>query len=89
METDPASLDPEERTNKLLAIASAALGILSLCAALIPLCGGSLALAGIGLGLFGMRSENRTTARIGIGINLLALLTALIYGLLRVFFPAG
>ncbi len=79
METDPASLDPEERTNKLLALASAALGIISLCAALIPICGGALALAGIGLGLFGMRSESRVTAQVGIAINILALLIALAY----------
>lgn len=30
MQTDPASLDPEERTNKWLALFSAALGVLSI-----------------------------------------------------------
>jgi EamA domain-containing membrane protein RarD len=78
METDPASLDPEERTNKLLALASAALGVMNLCLAIFPICGGSLALAGIGLGLFGVRSESRLTARVGIALNVLALIIAVL-----------
>jgi len=85
METDPASLDPEERTNKFLALASAALGIISLCAALIPICGGALALAGIGLGLFGVRSESKITARVGIALNILGLLIAISYALALAF----
>jgi hypothetical protein len=82
MEIDPASLDPEERTNKLLALASAALGIISLCTAIIPICGGTIALAGIGLGLFGMRSENRKTALFGIGICVLGILIAIVYSIM-------
>ena len=35
VQTDPASLDLEERTNKFYALASAALGILSLCGGFI------------------------------------------------------
>ncbi len=79
MEVDPASLDPEERTNKILALASAALGVISLCLALVPVCGGSIALAGIGLGLFGMRSESRTTAIVGISICILGILISVVY----------
>ena len=85
METDPASLDPEERTNKFLALASAALGVISLCAALIPIFGGALALSGIGLGLFGVRSESKNTARVGIALNVLGLLIAIFYALALAF----
>jgi hypothetical protein len=79
MEVDPSTLDPEERTNKTLALASAAVGIISLCLALVPVCGGSIALAGIGLGLFGMRSESRKTAIFGIATNILGILIAIVY----------
>lgn len=82
MEIDPATLDPEERTNKILALASAALGFISLCLALIPVCGGSLAMAGIGLGLFGMRSESRKTAIFGIALCILAILVSVVYMIL-------
>lgn len=82
METDPASLDPEERTNKILALASAAMGIISLCMAIMPFCGGSIALAGIGLGLFGMRSESRKTAIFGIAVCVLGILISVIYMIL-------
>ena len=40
MEVDPNSLDPELRTAKFLALASAALGVMSLCLAIVPACGG-------------------------------------------------
>ncbi|PKN95033.1 MAG: hypothetical protein CVU44_04270 [Chloroflexi bacterium HGW-Chloroflexi-6] len=79
MEVDPASLDPEERTNKILAIASAALGVLSLCMSVVPICGGTTALTGIGLGLFGMRSESRRTAIFGIGASILGILISVVY----------
>jgi hypothetical protein len=78
-EVDPSSLDPEERTNKLLAIASAALGLMSLCMAIIPICGGTIALAGIGLGIFGMRSESRKTAIFGIAVCILGILISIVY----------
>jgi hypothetical protein len=78
-EVDPSSLDPEERTNKLLAIASAALGLMSLCMAIIPICGGTIALAGIGLGIFGMRSESRKTAIFGIAVCILGVLISIVY----------
>jgi hypothetical protein len=78
-EVDPSSLDPEERTNKLLAIGSAALGLMSLCMAIIPICGGTIALAGIGLGIFGMRSESRKTAIFGIAVCILGILISIVY----------
>jgi len=78
-EVDPSSLDPEERTNKLLAIASAALGLMSLCMAIIPICGGTIAMAGIGLGIFGMRSESRKTALFGIAVCILGILISIVY----------
>lgn len=85
METDPASLDPEERTNKLLALASAALGLMSLILSIIPVCGGSVALAGIGLGIFGMRSESRKTAIFGIAVCCLGILISIVYMIMLSF----
>lgn len=79
METDPASLDPEERMNKWYALFSVGLGLLSLCGALIPLCGGPMALAGVGMGLLGIRADNPMLARIGIGISALGLLITVLY----------
>lgn len=79
METDPASLDPEERLNKFAALFSAGFGLLSLCAGLIPICGISLALLAIAAGIYGRRSENRATATVGIALGLLGLLIAAVY----------
>jgi len=79
METDPASLDPEERFNKLLALFSAAVGVLSLCAGLIPICGASLGLLGIVAGFFGRRSESRQMATAGTGLSILGLMISITY----------
>ena len=86
METDPASLDPEERFNKFYALASAGLGILSLCGVLIsPAFGSILAILGIVLGIFGRRSENKRSAIVGISLSVIGLLTAIIFSLLLYF----
>ncbi len=82
METDPASLDPEERTNKFYALASAALGVLSLCGGLIPIFGTILGILGIVLGVLGRRSENKRVAIVGITLSIIGLLTAIIYSVL-------
>jgi hypothetical protein len=82
MQTDPASLDPEERINKLYALASAALGIISLCGALIPIFGTILGVLGIVLGVLGRRSENKRAATVGIALSIIGLLTAVIYSVL-------
>ncbi|MCE9647921.1 MAG: hypothetical protein K8S20_18150 [Chloroflexi bacterium] len=82
MQTDPASLDPEERSNKFYALASAALGVLSLCGALIPIFGILLGVFGIVLGVLGRRSENRRAATVGIGLSVIGLLTAVLYSIL-------
>lgn len=79
MEVDPASLDPEERTNKYWSLFSAALGILSLCAALMPVCGGSMALLGLVLGYLGMKSEYYRIAIVGVALSGIGLLTAILY----------
>ena len=86
METDPASLDPELRTAKLLALASAALGIMSLCLAIIPACGGLLSVLGIMMGLYSLKVENSGTARAGIIISGLGILITLVYMLFVFFF---
>lgn len=85
---DYTSLDPDERSNKLFALFSIALGIISLCAALIPGCGIAGSLAGIGFGYFGIRSESRTLARVGIAVSALGLLISVVYSLL-LFFGKG
>ena len=82
METDPASLDPEERTNKFYALASAALGVLSLCGGLVPIFGTILGMLGIVLGVLGRRSENKRIATVGIALSIIGLLTAIIYSVL-------
>jgi hypothetical protein len=86
MQTDPASLDPEERTNKFLALFSIALGILSIPGALLPVCGATAALIGLVTGYFGLRSENRRMAYLGIALSSIGLLTAMVYGPLAVLF---
>ncbi len=79
---DYTELDPEERTNKFMALFSIGLGIISLCAALIPMCGSASSLLGIALGIFGLRSESRTMAKIGIAISILGLLISVVYAFL-------
>lgn len=80
-ETDPASLDPEERQNRFFALLSAALGLFSLCASIIPYCGGGLAIFGIAFGMFGRKSENYKTAIAGIVLSTLGLMIALTYAI--------
>lgn len=82
MQTDPASLDPEERLNKFYAIASAALGVLSLCLGVIPILGTVLGIIGIILGVLGRRSENKRAATVGIGLSVIGILTAIIFSIL-------
>lgn len=81
MQSDPSSLDPEERMNKLYALLSAALGMLSLFASILPGCGGTMAIGGIIFGILGRRSENRKTAILGIALSIIGLLTAVIYSI--------
>ena len=82
MQTDPASLDPEERLNKFYALLSAGFGVLSLCAGLIPMAGTALGIAGIAFGLLGRRSENKRLAVVGIIFSIIGVLTAIIYSIL-------
>jgi hypothetical protein len=82
MQTDPASLDPEERMNKFYALLSAALGVLSLCAGLIPIAGTALGIMGIIFGILGRRSESKRMATVGIGLSIIGVLTAIIFSIL-------
>ena len=82
MQTDPSSLDPEERLNKFYALISAALGVLSLCAGLVPIAGTALGIAGIVFGVLGRRSENKRLAVAGIVLSIIGALTAVIYSIL-------
>ena len=82
MQTDPASLDPEERTNKFLALISAALGDIGIPGGLLPACGAVVGALGIISKNFGMRSEHRRRAILGIALSIIGLLTAVLYGLL-------
>ncbi|MCQ3937296.1 MAG: hypothetical protein DPW18_09640 [Chloroflexi bacterium] len=82
MQTDPASLDPEERMNKFYALMSAALGVLSLCVGLAPIAGTALGIAGIILGILGRRSESKRMATAGIVLSIIGVLTAIIFSIL-------
>jgi len=82
LETDPASLDPEERSNKFFALFSASAGLLSLCASLVPICGATLAILGLITGWFGLKSELEKVALAGMILSMIGLLTAIFYPLL-------
>lgn len=86
MEVDPNSLDPELRTAKFLALASAALGLMSLCLAIIPACGGTASVLGILTGLFSLKAENTKTALAGVILSILGVVITLVYSLFLYFF---
>jgi hypothetical protein len=86
MEVDPNSLDPELRTAKFLALASAAFGLMSLCLAIIPACGGVVSMLGIASGLFSMRTEKSRTALVGVILSVAGVVITLVYALFLVFF---
>ena len=85
METDPASLDPEIRTAKFTALASAAFGLFSLCGGIIPLCGGIASGLGILFGLLSLKAERSKTAMAGIGISALGMLISVVYTVILAF----
>ncbi len=89
MEIDPASLDPEEKTNKMAAIASLSLSIISLCAAIVPICGGVTSLLGLLTGWYGMKSEYRTLGLIGTAVSALGMVITLVYTLFNLLFVAN
>ncbi len=82
MEPNYERLDPEERINKYLALASVIVGFFSLCAGLIPICGAVVSLTGIGFGVFGRRSESRKLATVGVAVNILGLIVCVVYGIM-------
>ena len=86
MEVDPNSLDPELRTAKFLALASAAFGLMSLCLAIIPACGGVVSILGIASCLFSMRTERSRTALVGVILSVAGVVITLVYALFLVFF---
>jgi hypothetical protein len=79
LEPDYDSIDPEERTNKFLAIISAALGVISIFAALLPICGAITGIIGVVIGYFGIKSDSRRIAILGIVLSTLGILTSLVY----------
>lgn len=85
MQTDPASLDPEEKLYRFYALFSIALGILSLCVGLIPALGTILGVVGVLFGMLSRKSEYKRMAWIGIGFSCIGFLTAIIYSLLVYF----
>jgi hypothetical protein len=86
MDIDPASLDPELRTARFLALASAGLGIMSLCLAIIPACGGLTSVLGVVLGLYSLKTESSGTAKTGVVISGLGILITVVYMLFVWFF---
>jgi len=79
MDVDPSNLDPEIRTARQLAIASAALGILSLCLAIVPVCGGITSILGLACGAFSLRTERSRTAYVGIFISAFGVVITIVY----------
>jgi hypothetical protein len=86
MDVDPTNLDPELRTAKFLALASAALGVMSLCFAIVPACGGLTSVAGVALGWYSLKTENSWTAKAGVIISGLGILITVVYALFVLFF---
>ena len=82
MQTDPASLDPEERLNKFYALISAALGVLSLCTGLVPALGTLFGIFGVFFGVLGRRSESKRLATVGLILSIVGALTAIIFSIL-------
>jgi len=83
---DPNSLDPEVRTAKFLALASASLGVMSLCLAIVPACGGVASVLGIVLGFYSLKTEHTQTALAGVIISGLGILITVVYALFVAFF---
>jgi hypothetical protein len=84
MEPNYDALDPEEGTNKVLAVLSVIVGAFSVLAGLIPICGAAFSIAGIILGVLGRRSDNRRVANVGLGLSVFALILAIVYGVMLV-----
>ncbi len=83
MEPDYGKIDPEERTNKILAALSLIVGFISVVAVLIPICGFVTGLAGIGLGILGRRSKSRKLATVGVAISIFGIIFSVVYGYLK------
>lgn len=79
MDPNYLNLDPQERTNKILALFSAFLGVASICTGIIPLVGILSAALGILAGVFGRKSEARKLANVGIVVSGFGLLLSLVY----------
>ena len=86
MEVDPNSLDPELRIAKFMALASAALGLMSLCLAIVPACGGTASVLGVLAGLFSLKTENTKTALAGVILSILGVVITIVYALFLYFF---
>jgi hypothetical protein len=79
MDYDPNSLDPELRTARQLAIASAALGVMSLCLAIIPACGGITSILGVICGTLSLRTEHTRTAYAGVVLSIFGVVITIVY----------
>lgn len=81
MEPNYQNLDPEERTNKILAAISVFLGAISVCAGILPIIGMIGGLLGLLAGLRGRRSESRKLATAGVLISAFAMLISFVYAI--------
>jgi hypothetical protein len=86
MQVDPDSLDPQLRTARFNAIASAALGLISLCVSIIPVCGGVASILGVILGFSSLKTEQSKTAIAGVIISILGLVITVTYAAFLLFF---
>jgi hypothetical protein len=79
MEPNYQNLDPDERTNKTLAIISIVLGIISICAGLLPPVGIIAGAISLFAGIRGRRSDSRRLGTIGIIIAAFAITLSIVY----------
>lgn len=64
----PSFVDPSRNG---FAIAALVVGLINLCTWIVPLCGCPFALIGMGLGYYGLPSEQRTLAIIGLVLSVI------------------
>ena len=86
----PEHVAPEEplepgSSKDAYAVASMVIGFFGTAAWCLPLCGFPVSIVGIALGIFGLKSQKRVLAMIGLGLNILCLLLTLANGALGVY----
>lgn len=81
-QTVTSASEPKSSNKGVMAIISLVLGIIGLCAWFLPICGGPLAIIGLVLGIIGIKSDKKVMSIIGLVLNIMALIAAIINGIL-------